>query len=192
MDLNQGLMERRSIRIYQDKLIPQDTLEQIMGAAIMAPSAVNLQPWYFVVIKSPEAMGQLKEIMVQISGKIHPNLEKRFPNHPEVVKDTCHFISDLGKAPVCVLAFWYKSDYEKTEASIVQSVSAAIENMILAAWAAGIGSCWITAPSETGFDEVLRAKYAPDKGEFVAMITLGYPEKVPKAPKRKDGRITYL
>lgn len=192
MEMYEGLMARRSVRVYQEKGIPGDALAQIMNAALMAPSAMNLQPWYFIVIESEEAMKELKETMKDVAVKMQPNLEKRFPNHPDVVKESNRFIADFGGAPVCVLAFQYKPDYDKTESTIVQSVSAAIENMILAAWDLGIGSCWISAPLETGYDEYLKKNYAPDRGKFVAMITLGYPEKVAKAPKRRDGRVTFL
>lgn len=192
MDLYTAMLERRSVRSYQSEPIPEEILEQIMAAAVMAPSAVNLQPWYFVVIKSEGALEKLKTVMEQVAAKMFPNLEKRFPNHPEVVKETNTFITDLGGAPVCVLVFQYKTDYSKTESSILQSISAAIENLMLAAWGLGVGSCWLTAPVEAGMEEVLRESFAPDKGEFVAMVTLGYAEKIPKAPKRRDGRVSYL
>lgn len=192
MDVYTAVMERRSVRSYRNEPISEEMIEQIMAAAVMAPSAVNLQPWYFVVIKSEEAMEKLKTVMGQVAVKMYPNLVERFPNHPEVVRETNSFITDLGGAPVCVLAFQGKTDFTKTESSILQSISAAIENLMLAAWGLGVGSCWLTAPVEAGMEETLRESFAPDKGTFVAMVTLGYAKRIPKAPKRKEGRVFYL
>ena len=188
MECRTVIKERRSIRMYEQKPIDQQTLEQILDVALMAPSAINLQPWYFVVIQSEKAMKELKLIMSQASLKLRPNLENRFPKHPEVVEETCKFVNQLGGAPVCVLAFQLKPDYDKTAASIIQSVAAAIENMLLAAWDLGVGSCWLTAPIEAGVDQAIKEAFAPDKGDMVAMITLGYPARIPKEIKRKENR----
>lgn len=188
MECRTVIKERRSIRMYEQKPIDQQTLEQILDAALMAPSAINLQPWYFVVIQSEKAMKELKLIMSQASLKLRPNLEKRFSKHPEVVEETCKFVNQLGGAPVCVLAFQLKPDYDKTAASIIQSVAAAIDNMLLAAWDLGVGSCWLTAPIEAGVDQAIKEAFAPDKGDMVAMITLGYPARIPNEIKRKENR----
>ena len=64
----------------------------------------------------------------------------------------------------------------------------AIENVLLAAWAKGIGSCWLSAPQRMGFGPAFQRRFAPDKGEFVAAVTLGYPDQQPKMPPRRDGR----
>ena len=68
----------------------------------------------------------------------------------------------------------------------------ALENLLLAAWDKGIGSCWLSAPQRMGFGPALQERFAPDKGEFVAMVTLGYPDQAPKMPPRRDGRYTIV
>ena len=80
-----------------------------------------------------------------------------------------------------------KPDYPDRDGAM-QSVSAAIENVLLAAWAKGIGSCWLCAPQRMGFGPAFQRRFAPDKGEFVAAVTLGYPDQQPKMPPRRDGR----
>ena len=118
-------------------------------------------------------------------------LEQRFAKNPEAVEDTHRFLDSLGGAPVCVLAFFLKNDYPDRDGAM-QSVSAAIENLLLAAWDKGIGSCWLSAAQRMGFGPELQEAFAPDKGEFVAAVTLGYPEIVPKAPRRREGRYTII
>ena len=80
------------------------------------------------------------------------------------------------------------AEYERKETEFVQSVAAALENMLLTAYSKGISSCWLTGPIEAKMDVILREKFAPDKGKMLAMITLGYSEQKPKAPRRREGR----
>ena len=108
-------------------------------------------------------------------------------SHPEQIGITNRFLSTLGGAPVCLLVFMLKPDYPDRDGAM-QSVSAAIENVLLAAWAKGIGSCWLSAPQRMGFGPAFQRRFAPDKGEFVAAVTLGYPDQQPKMPPRRDGR----
>ena len=63
-----------------------------------------------------------------------------------------------------------------------------VDSVLLAAWAKGIGSCWLSAPQRMGFGPAFQRRFAPDKGEFVAAVTLGYPDQQPKMPPRRDGR----
>jgi nitroreductase len=187
METRDALYGRRSIRKYVDKPIAQDVLQEIIEGAIMAPSAVNNQPWYFLAISSNQQMEKLRGIFLEVSEKTKGILEERFPNNPEVVSETLGFLTGLGGAKVCVLVFLLKpsEDYELTA---VQSTSAAIENLCLIAYDKGIGSCWMTAPLTTGFGDVLEREFAPGKGKFIAAVTLGYPAVAPQAPKRKPGR----
>jgi nitroreductase len=187
METREAVYGRRSIRKYLDQAIEPAVLQEILEGAMMAPSGVNTQPWYFLAVRSDEQMAKLREIFVEISAKDKPLLEERFPNNPEVVAETLGFLSGLGNAQVCVLVFLLKpsEDYDVVN---VESTSAAIQNLCLMAYDQGIGSCWMTAPMMTGYGDVLGSEFAPGKGKFVAAVTLGYPAVAPKAPKRKPGR----
>ena len=188
MEFSHVISSRRSIRAYEDKPVSDEILQELLEAGTWAPSAVNLQPWYFVAIKSKEQMKKLVEIMGIVSQRIEPNLKERFAKHPAVVEETTRFVRQMGGAPVCILAFQYKPNYDKMDSSIVQSVAAAIENILLAAVEKGLGGCWLTAPLEAAVGDELRELFAPGKGPLVAMLTIGYPAQNPKAPTRKDGR----
>lgn len=192
MELKEAIYGRRSIRKYQPKRIEREILEDIMASAVMAPSAVNYQPWYFVVIQDGEKMKELNQVLEPVSERLKDGLVERFPTHPEVVEDTCQFFRKLGGAPCVVLAFQDKDDYGKTLGTIIQSVAAAIENMLLAAWDQGIGTCWMTAPIEADLSNEVRMHFAPDKGPLVAMITMGYPAMEAKMPRRKANRYEIL
>lgn len=183
----EALLTRRSVRKYKNDPIPEDDLMEILQAGLCAPSAINLQHWYFVVVKSPPRLAELVEVMGHVFGQFRPVLEERFARHPEAVEDTKVFLNSLGGAPVCVLAFFLKDDFPDRDGAM-QSVSAAIENLLLAAWDKGVGSCWLSAAQRMGFGPELQRRFAPGKGEFVAAVTLGYPDSVPPMPKRREGR----
>lgn len=194
MNATEAILTRRSVRAYAETPVSDSDLTEILTCGCYAPSAVNLQPWYFLAIRTQEQMEKLCRIMGQVSETLAPYLEARFSRHPEVVKETTSFIRKLGGAPVCLLVFQNESAYTKTDASILQSVAAAIENVLLAAWEKGIASCWLTAPLEAGMSEELRRAFAPEHGPLAAMVTLGYPAAgvQPKVPRRKDGRYALI
>ncbi|MEN6462537.1 MAG: nitroreductase family protein [Syntrophomonas sp.] len=187
METRDSIIGRRSVRRYTDQSISDADLQDIITAGLYAPSAVDLQPWYFVVVRSPERLEELREFMSVVYDKTEPVLLKRFANHPAIVAETKVFLKSLGGSQCCILAFLYKQDYPDKRV-VIQSTSAAIQNMLLSAYDKGIGSCWMTAALSAGMDEDLRLQYAPEHGDFIAAITLGYPSYIPKAPRRKEGR----
>jgi nitroreductase len=187
METREAIFGRRSIRKYLDKPIEPEVLQDILAGAMMAPSAVNNQPWYFLAVQSDEQMKKLRGIFKEVSEKTKVLLEKRFPNNPEVISETLGFLTGLGDAQVCVLVFLLKPS-EDYETIAVQSTSAAIENLCLMAYDKGIGTCWMTAPLTTGFGDILGREFAPGAGKFMAAVTLGYPAVAPQAPRRKSGR----
>lgn len=191
METRQVLLERRSVRKYCDRPVARQDLEEILEAACHAPSAINLQHWYFVAVENPAALEELREIMGRVSEKFHPVLTQRFAAHPKTVEETETFLQSLGHAPVCILAFLLKNDYPDRDGAM-QSVSAAIENLLLAVWDKGLGTCWLSAPQRMGFGPELQERFAPEQGEFVAAVTLGYPEFVPAKPPRRQGRYTIV
>jgi nitroreductase len=192
METRAAIFGRRSIRKYTEQPIAREVLQDIIDGALMAPSAVNNQPWYFLAVQSADQMEKLKSIFVDVCANLEPLLDKRFPNNPEVVAETLGFLKGLGDAQVCVLVFLLKPDDGYNELVAIQSTAAAIENLCLMAYDQGIGSCWMTAPLTSGFGPVLESEFAPGKGKFVAAVTLGYPAVSPAAPKRKTGRFNII
>jgi len=197
MEFKDVVYGRRSVRKFTNQKIDRKVLEEIIDAGLYAPSGVNLQPWYFVVIDSDE---QLKEFKADISSEIakrnHAHLEERFADHPDVVQSVTSFITNLGGAQTIILAFRDKPDYTWAlqDEGVVQSIAAAMENILLSAYDHGIYGCWMTSPAQAGMCEVLRDKYAPGHGVMVCMAVLGYPEDgaVGKAPKRKENKVKFI
>ena len=173
MELTEAIRKRRSVRKYRDEAVPAEVLEELLNLACWAPSAENEQPWYYVALTSAEALQEL------------------LPRHPRIVGQTTDFLRRLGGAPVCILVFLQK-DYGPLRETMLESVAASIQTMLLAAYERGLGTCWINAATNLGYGSALRDRYAPDKGELVSLVTLGYPERTPIAAGRKPDRWVIL
>ena len=188
MEFRDVIYSRRSVRKYTSEPVSDEDLHYIIDCGLQAPSGVNFQPWYFVAVRSEEKMRQLLEVMAGSSDKLVDNLTERFKKYPEIAKESLAFIRMLGGAPVVILAFRHKPSYTKTDDTILQSVSAALENIALAATDRGLGVCWMTAPIETADDTRLGELFAPGHGKLVAVMTVGHPAITPAPVKRKEGR----
>ena len=192
MEFKSVIFGRRSVRRYLDRPIPDEDLQYILDAGMYAPSGVNLQPWYFVVIRSREKMSRFLELMEVCGERNEAHLMDRFKADPQVARDSIAFIKSLGGAPVVMLAFRGRPSYPLTDEGIVQSIAAAMENMLLAAYDRGISSCWLTAPLQAGMQSSLRDEFAPGRGDLVCIATFGYGASIPKAVPRKEGRYVII
>jgi nitroreductase len=103
------------------------------------------------------------------------------------VEATKQFFRKLGGAPVLVFAY-YEPCSELPETSI-QTVAAAIQNLLLAAHAEGLGACWMTGPLHVA--DQINAFLDIQGKKLVAVIPMGYPDQSPPAPKRKPNRIVF-
>ncbi len=145
------IYNRRSIRRYESRSIPDEALRVILEAGRQAPSARNLQPYCFIVVRDPE-------------------LKKRL-----VFSEWNRFIQE---APVVIVGCG-----DSRAKWAVVDVAIALQNMVMAAEALGLGTCWIGHFVE---EEVKRTLRIPEHMKVVAMITLGYPAEKP-APRPKKG-----
>ena len=157
MDILNLLKSRRSIRVYQDKPIPQDLLLQILEAGRWAPTGANLQPWHFIVITDQETRRRIGEVA-------------RFL----FIKS-----SHVEKAPVVlVLCFdTRKGKYGRYDVTLAGG------NMMTLATHLGLGTCWIGAFDEPMVKEILEI---PGNIDVIGLITLGYPGEDAKAPPRVE------
>ncbi|MBM7867722.1 NAD(P)H-flavin oxidoreductase [Heliobacterium gestii] len=203
MELITAIEGRRSIRKYKREEPPKEALEKIIDAGLWAPSNMNVQPWHFVIVRG-EKRNELLEVIRHSGQAILPKLERIFADKPKVIKFTLDFFQDLGKAPILIFCYGPEacaplsgdlSAQERRVANFeystnLQSVSAAIQNMLLAAHEAGLGTCWMTGPLHVA-DEV-NERLGVNGKELVAVITLGYADQSPPAPPRKPGRVDWL
>lgn len=174
------IKERRSHRVYDGRPVEREKLEKMIELAMWAPSAMNRQQWFFVVV-SGKKLEELRDTLRKSFDHIHDRLKRFYADNPKVIRFTKQFFESLGNAPVVIFAYYTPTGDDYSD---VQSVSAAIQNMLLAAHAMGLGTCWMTGPVHVE-EEINRALGIEDK-KFVAAITVGYPAKKPPVPPRRD------
>jgi F420 biosynthesis protein FbiB-like protein len=177
-----AIAARRSIRRYKDTPIPDEALQAILTAATQAPSAKNRQPWRFVVV-----MGDSRAEMVQVmrQGIAKAKAEGEDPGSSEWSADL------MEQAPVTVFVFnpdglhpWLTRSIDQMFRDVlnIQSIGAAIQNMLLAALDLGIGSVWI-CDVYYAYEEL--RNWLGESGQMIAAVSLGYPDESPEARSRK-------
>ena len=169
MDVFQAIKERRSIRAFSSEAVRDDDLTKMLEAAIWAPSAGNLQPWEFIIVKSP---AKKKEIA-------RAALYQMFIAEAPVVIVVCANIPKTSRV------------YGERGSSLycIQDTAAAIQNLLLAVHALGYGACWVGAFRE---EEVKKILKLPQYVRPVAIIPIGKPAEKPKPPRRVSiDEITY-
>jgi len=154
MSLIDTLLSRRSIRRFEDKEIPGDVLDKILEAGRQSPSAANRQPYHFIVLTDAE-----------IKKKLSGGLFNRFIQNSQATIVGC------ANTGAILTGKW----------SIVDT-TIALQNMVIAAWALGIGSCWIGDFKE---EEVKRLLGIPNGWKAVALIAFGYPAEHPEQKNKK-------
>lgn len=164
MDIYETLKERRSVRKYKPDPVPVDKLKRIMEAARIAPSWKNLQCWRFIVVSDPEQKKQLAASMPE-SNPARTAVGKTAPT----VIVLCAAPSRSGKQD--------GKDFYMLDAGL------AMQQLMLAAHAEGLGTCWVGL-----FDEqtVRDACGVPEDYRVVALTPLGYPAVKPSARPRKE------
>jgi F420 biosynthesis protein FbiB-like protein len=168
-----ALHARRSIRHYTDQPVPPDLIDQLLDAAIRAPSSHNRQPWRFAVISTPYVKVQLAD---QMGERLRADRLRGADRVAEIDRDVARSRERITSAPVvivvCLSTLDLTDNYERLMA--MQSVAAAIQNLLLAAHEAGLGACWMAAPLYCP-DVVREALQLPSDWEAQALITIGYP-----------------
>jgi nitroreductase len=179
-DVLRNIYSRRSVRDYLPDDVPDDVIRELIRAATYAPSAANMQPWRFVVIKN-------RELIAKLSGKAKELwMEQAAESSRPELKSLANMVSRQSfdiffNAPLLIMIF---SDADAFSPEI--DCALAGENMMLAARSLGIGSCWIGLASPLGQDPATMADLGvPDRCKLEGSLILGYPVKLDrKAPKR--------
>lgn len=152
------ILDRRSIRRFKEQKVDNLIIKKILTAAMYAPSAVNRQPWHFVVIDDP---GMLLKIM-----EIHP--------YARMLQTASHAIVVCGD-----------EELQHDDGYWVVDCGAATQNLLLAAFTLGLGTCWVgLQPREERLTAFSRLLTLPYHVKPFAMVALGYPDETKSRPDR--------
>ena len=163
MDVLEAIGNRRSVRSYRDQPIPDEEVLRALEAAIKAPSAGNVQPFKIVYVKEPAGRKKLAEAA----------WGQNFVAEAPVA---IVFLVDIG-------ASTGRYGSRGRDLYALLDVGAAVENLLLAAQANGLGTCWVGAFKE---EEVAKALNAPPGLRPVTIVSLGYAANQPKKRMKKN------
>ena len=171
------MMSRRSTRAYKDSTISRETLKAILKCGINAPNGMNRQSYEIRVIDSPTLIDSITKAVV----KDNPKIAER-----------AGFKNIFVNAP-CVVCIAYDTQYDMAQIDC----GLLGENILLAAWAKGIGSCCLGSSARWILDSPSAKPYldrmAFSKGyELLYCIALGYPDETPDARPRRDDMIKFV
>ena len=184
---------RRSIRRYTNQPVASTLIDQLLDAAIWAPSAHNRQPWRFAVLTTPEAKERLAN---QMCARLRADRLRDGDMIEVVEQDVNRSRERIVSAPVVIIACLSMHDMDQypdeprasaERTMAIQSVSMAIQNLLLTAHSLGLGACWMCAPLFCP-DVVRDALSLPGDWEAQALITIGYPTDEGKHKGRTEFR----
>ncbi len=189
-DFQHVLEARRTVRRYTDQPVPPAVVDQLLTAAMLAPSAHDRQSWRWAVVATPEAKARLARAMGE-----HLRADRLADGEAPATVDAAltRSYQRLTTAPVLVVACSTMAGVEEAPESRVgrakysmamQSLAAGLQNLLLAAQAAGLGACWLCAPLFCA-PAVRLALDLPEDWEAQALITLGYPAEARQPSPRR-------
>ncbi len=161
MEIFEAIIGRRSIRAFKSDNVPEEAISRVLDAARWAPSAGNCQSWDFIVVNDPKVKRYL----------CSATFEQSFIEEAPIVVVVCankirstKIYGVRGRDFYCLL-----------------DGAAAVQNMLLAVHALGLGACWVGA-----FDDkmVVKVLNLPFGVRPVAVVPLGYPSEAPNPPPR--------
>ena len=200
MDLFDAIAGRKSIRRFKETQVPDEDIKKILDAGRLAPSANNTQPWSFLVIKDRGMLKKMAEAARAMVDRMIPFAENE-KQAQRLAAYKSNYYTFFENAPALIVVFteaydagtdqllarmgYSAGDIKRLRPSPgLQSVSAAIQNMLLAVHALGYGSCWMTGPlvAQESFEKLLG--FGNEKF-IAALLPLGVPDENPPTRNRK-------
>lgn len=152
------IKNRRSVRFFTQENIDENILNEMILAAIYAPSGKNTQPWKFCVIKEQYIIG---EIAKQMS------------------------FSKFISSAFCVIGVYYNPSVGYDSQKDYLSIGAAIQNILLSGCSLGVGTCWIGEARDV-MDSIISKYYETQNLEPISLIAIGHIKKAPSMTTRKN------
>jgi nitroreductase len=180
----EAIKSRRAIRSYEDKPVSESAIQTMLEAATYAPSAINVQPWKFTIVTNKAEMKRLSDIAKPMLVRMLPDVgDEGLVGLKKRLSDPNYNI--FYNAPLLIFVSGLKSPYA------VYDCSMAAQNMMLAAYTLGVGSCWIGTAVALANEPKVKASFGvPEDHEVHAAIIFGYPKGgFPKAPEKRPAQV---
>ncbi len=187
-EILKAIKERRSIRAYEPKKIPRDIINTIIEAGNNAPSAMNSQPWRFVVVEDETLHKKMTEACIPKAKGMLESVKTSNPERYEMITKRYEELEDpiYYSAPAIIFVIGYGVYADL-------SCPLACENMMLAAFSLGLGSCWVQFGSLViDNEEIKKGLELKDDEKIFGPIIIGYPKAIPEPPEKKPPEIKWL
>ncbi|HXG36640.1 MAG TPA: nitroreductase family protein [Dehalococcoidia bacterium] len=193
MNVSEAITSRRSLRRFDGRAVPEDTLRELVALACAAPAPHHTRPWRFVLVR-PETRERLTAAMTEAWRR---DLEADGETPRRIQELVSRSRKRLLEAPALLLAglslegarAWPDQRRRAAERDMfVQSLGAALQNLSLAAWERGIGSCVLGSPLFCQ-PAVRQALTLPPQVEPLFLVMLGYPPSEYEPPQRAALRL---
>lgn len=159
MDCIEALKTRRAVRVYTGEPVAAEVLTDLVDCGRLAASAINIQPWEFVVVTEPRMRSAIA-----------------------AAADYGKFIAE---APACIVVLCREGQY------YLEDGCAASQNILVAARAHGLGSCWVAGDKKAYAETVRRLVGAPDGFRVVSLLAIGHPAENPEKEKRPLSQVLH-
>lgn len=151
MEAMEAILTRRSTREYTPEPVPEEALQQLLRAAMHAPSAGKIRPWHFVVIRSRALLSEI--------ARVHP------------------YAQMMRTAPLAIMVCG-DSSLDRYKGYWVQDCSAATQNILLAAQALGLGTAWVGLhPMEDRAEAMRKLVGLPESIIPLCLVAVGHPQE---------------
>ncbi len=181
-EILETIKKRRSVRSYDDRPVPKSILSAIIEAGNEAPSAMNSQPWRFVVIENQEVKKKLLNAAKPNAHKIMDMIKDADPERYEKIKKRFAQLPDpvYYSAPAVIFVIG-------SGRYAAHSCPLACENMMIAAHSLGLGSCWVGFGAMVTDDAEVKSILELKEDETIfGPLLFGYPAEHPERPVKKD------
>ncbi|MEI6437845.1 MAG: nitroreductase [Candidatus Omnitrophota bacterium] len=187
-EIIKNIHERRSVRFFYQKPVPRDILQQVLDAGNAAPSGMNSQGWRFAVVESADNRRKLSAITLpkykSWLAEADQSVKDRRAKVDAIVKDPVYY-----DAPVVIFVIGVGTVTQDNDCPMV------CENMMLAARALGLGSCWVYFGLKALEEEPAREMLGLNNTEKAyGPLLMGYPKEgfFPPPPPKKPAAIKWL
>jgi nitroreductase len=199
-DLHDLMRTRRSVRRFRPDLPARAVIESLLASAVTAPSASNKQPWRFLVVENRDVIGRMaaavREAVDRIAVAVEPQFEAAFRSYGD-------YFTRFEVAPLVIVALSQPltllttltgprlADDDRRRVSAMErdsgliGTSMAMQNLLLAAHAAGLGASGMTGPLVAA-DRIRELLHVPPAWHIAALVPVGYPDEEPVPTARKS------
>ena len=179
-DFFEVVTTRRTVRSYTADPVSRQEIQELIDLAVLAPTAMNAQPWAFTVVTDPAVMGRLDAVVVETLRT--PAVLERIPSERlrQMIGDPAFTIFYQAPALIAI------HGDSRVPAAMIDCQLAA-ENLFLAAHARGLGSCYMGfLTMAADHEEVRRLLRIPEGNRLMAAAVVGRPAALPDGPPRRN------